>query len=256
MKNSKIILLLIIFTVTLSIQAQEQLLQGKILNKNDVEGIHILNTTSRYNSVTAENGNFSIRVKVNDTLVFSSVSFMPEKMAISQTIYEKGVVMVTLTEMVNELAEVNILPNLSGNITTDLQKIKTEKPIDFEEAGLPGFKGKPQEKIVPLAVAVIPIQLQLEPLYKHISGYYKQLKIRRKWDAENITVAKIFDFYNPEFLLKSYEIPIDRQFDFLLFCIETTTLQSEFKNENYVAVLSIFEDKGREYVSRLQLEKE
>ncbi len=176
MKKGNFILYLLFLAATFSIQAQEQILQGKILNKIDVEGIHVLNTTSHYNTVTDENGNFSIRAKVYDTLVFSSISYMPDKFLVTKEIFDSRIFTIKLSELINELAEVFIRPNLSGNILTDLEKIRTKKPIDFEEAGLPGFKGKPEEKIVPLGSALFPTQIQLEPLYKYISGYYKKLK--------------------------------------------------------------------------------
>lgn len=59
--------------------AQREQIQGAISNKTDVEGIHVMNLTSRYNTVTGVHGNFSIAVKEQDTLLFSSVSYVPKK---------------------------------------------------------------------------------------------------------------------------------------------------------------------------------
>lgn len=242
------------FFASLKIIAQEKSLQGKITNDADIENIVILNTSSRYNTITNENGHFSIQVKPLDTLLFSSIKYMPEKAVVTGAIFEKGVITIKLTELVNELDEVFLQPDLSGNIAADLKKIKTEKPINFDDVGIPGFKGKPEEKIVPMYFAVTPLSVNLEALYKHISGYYKELKIRRKWEYENNAVAKMLNYYTLPFFTTTYGIPENRVYDFLLFCAETTQIESDFKKEHYGSVLLVFEEKGKLYANRLSEE--
>lgn len=234
--------------------AQEKSLQGKIINGADIEGIHVLNVASRFNTITNENGHFSINVKPRDTLLFSSIKYMPEKVVVTEAIFEKGVITVKLSELVNELDEVFLQPNLSGNIATDLKKIKTDKPINFDDVGIPGFKGKPEEKIVPMYFAVTPLSVNLEALYKHISGYYKELKTRRKWEYENNAVAQMLNYYTPPFFITTYSIPENRVYDFLLFCAETTQIESDFKKEHYGSVLLVLDEKAKIYTERISEE--
>ncbi len=238
----------------LQLVAQQKSLQGKITNNADIEGIHILNTSSRFNTVTNENGHFSIHVNLGDTLLFSAIKYMPEKRVITDAIFEKGVITVQLTEIVNELDEVFLQPNLSGNIAADLKKIKTEKPIDFDDVGIPGFKGKPEEKIVPLYFVVTPVSVDLEALYKYISGYYKELKIRRRWEIENNAIAQILNYYTLPFFTTTYGIPENRVYDFLLFCAETTQIENDFKKEKYGSVLLVFDEKAKIYSKRFNEE--
>lgn len=234
--------------------AQKKALQGKITNNNDFEGVHILNTSTRYNTITNENGHFSIEVKSQDTLLFSSIKYMPEKVVVTDSIFEKGIITVQLTELVNELDEVFLEPNLSGNIAADLKKIKTEKPINFDDVGIPGFKGEPKEKIVPMYLVITPTSVDIEALYKYISGYYKELKIRRRWEMENNAVAQMLNYYTIPFFTTTYGIPENRVYDFLLFCAETTQIESDFKKERYGSVLLVFEEKGKLYSARLSEE--
>lgn len=235
---------------------QDQLLYGKITNTEDVEGIHIMNKTTRYNSVTDQNGNFSIVVRKNDTLYISSVHYVPDRIVITEDIYDKGLLILTLEELVNELNEVVLGPNLTGNIATDLKNIKTEKPINFDDVGIPGFKGIPEEKIVPMVPYLgLATAVDLEAMYKHLSGYYRKLKLKRKWEGENRSVAKIINYYSSSFFEEAYAIPKDSLYDFLLYCIETTDLKKNYEIENYAGVLEIFKMKGEEYVARLS-EKE
>ncbi len=250
-------LVFVLVLPSLVIAQEKILLQGKVTNIKDVEGIHIMNTSSRYNSVTDQYGNFAITVKQNDTLIFSSVQYMPKKVWIDREIFEKELLIITLTEMVNELDEVILGPDLSGNLKMDIEKIPVKDQINFDDVGIPGFKGTPEEKIPPMIGGVIgPLSVNVEALYNHLSGYYRKLRLRRKWDAQNFAVAGLMQKYPPIFFEEAYHIPRNRVYDFLLFCIETTTLQSDFKNENYAATLRIFEQESEIYVLRLAEKEE
>lgn len=246
--------LLFCFFTFFQLSAQQKSLQGKVTNDADIEGIHVLNLASRYNTITNENGHFSINVKPMDTLLFSSIKYMPEKVVVTESIYEKGVITFKLSELVNELDEVFLQPNLSGNIAADLKKIKTEKSINFDDVGIPGFKGNPEEKIVPLYFVITPVSVNVEALYKYISGYYKELKTRRRWEVENNAVAKMLNYYTLPFFTTTFNIPENRVYDFLLFCTETTSIESDFKKEHYGSVLLILEEKAKIYTERISEE--
>jgi len=257
LKANSVILIFTCFLFTTIATGQEKKLHGKITNSKDVEGIHILNRTSGYNTITNKDGDFLITIKENDTLFISSVHYMPTKYTITQTVFQEGTLVITLQELVNELDEVVLGPNLTGNLAVDLKNIKTEKPLNFDDVGIPGFKGEPEEKIVPIVPGVgILTAVDLEALYKHLSGYYKKLRIKRKWEAENQTVAQLINFYTPKFFEDAYRIPEDRLYDFLLYCIETSNIQDDFRTENYVGVLQTFKTKAVEYVKRLSEKEE
>ena len=104
---------------------------------------------------------------------------------------------------------------------------------------------------MPLYFAVTPLSINLEALYKHISGYYKTLKTRRKWEYENNAVAQMLNYYTLSFFTTTYGIPENRVYDYLLFCAETTNIESDFKKENYGSVLLVLDEKAKIYVERI-----
>ena len=247
-------LLSLLFLLVFNIASSQQInLHGKVINDFDIEGIHILNKTSKYNTVTNEFGEFAIRVQVLDTIMFSSVKYEIKELIITDGIYNKKSINIKLKELVNELDEVLIGNTLTGNLSTDLKNIKVDETFNFDDVGIPGFKGIPQEKIVPLAAAAFPLSVNIEALYKHIGGYYKKLKIKRKWTKENATVVNIIDDYGFSFFEDAYSIPNNRLYDFLLFCIETTTLNSDYNRQNFAGVLEIFNQTSKVYVPRIKL---
>jgi len=251
MKNGY--LLLGLFLLVFNIASSQQIdLEGNVTNAFDIEGIHILNKTSKYNTVTNEFGEFVIRIQVQDTIIFSSIKYQIKELIITEDIYYKKKININLNELVNELDEVLIGNTLTGDLFTDLKNIKVEETFNFDNVGIPGFKGEPEEKIVPLAAAAFPLNVNIEALYKHIGGYYKKLKIQRKWTKENLTVAEIIDYYGFKFFEDAYRIPNNKLYDFLLFCIETTTLNLDYNRQNFAGVLQIFNEKSKIYVPRIK----
>jgi len=255
MKNNFFILISCLLIISVA-TSQQVNIQGKITNNFDVEGIHILNQTSKYNTVTNQNGEFVIRIQINDTLLISSIKFEILQIVISEKNIKSKHLDIKLTELINELDEVMVGNTLTGNLAYDIKNIKTEKDIDFDDVGIPGFKGIPQERIVPAVEAFFPTNINIEAAYKHITGYYKKLKIKRKWTSENTMVVEIIDYYGFEFFNDAYQLPQNRLYDFMLFCMETSSLQSDFRRNNFAGVLQIFEDKSKVYISRLAIPKE
>ena len=249
-------LLFLLFITSLTCFSQEIELKGKITNATQVSGIHIMNQTSRRNSITNAEGDFIIQASKLDTLLISSIKYMPELVVVSEEFYNACVIVIELKDLVNELDEVIVGHQLTGNMAVDVKNIKTEDAINFDDVGIPGFKGEPEEKIPALMGQVItPLSVNIEGLYKYMSGYYKTFRTQRKWQKENNTIARILAIYPSNFFEESYQIPEDRVYDFLLFCIESNSLQRDFNSENYVGVLGIFESLGKEYVSRLKKEE-
>lgn len=250
-------LITLLFLTPTIFRAQERVLKGYITNQKDVQGIHILNTSSRFNTITNALGEFEIRANLNDTLLVSSVTYVPEQLVVSQEWYDDGIKSITLKELVNELDEVFLGPQLTGDLERDLKKIAVEDQINFDDVGIPGFQGNPEEKIPKMIGQVItPLAVNVEGLYKHLSGYYKKLRLQRKWEKQNVTASQLIFQYTPVFFEEAYGIPQDRLYDFVLFCLETSDIQRHFKKENYALVVSIFDAKGKEYTLRLQEKKE
>lgn len=231
---------------------QQTEISGQITNDKDIEGIHVLNRSSRKNTITNAQGSFRIQAQPQDTLLISSINYMPEMVIISDSMHAAGRVDIQLRDLVNELAEVFVGRKLSGHLINDAKAIKVEDTINFHDVGIPGFRGKPEEKIPKLLGQVItPLSIDMEGLYKYISGYYKVLKTQRKWEAENNMVAHLIHYYTPEFYQEAYGIPEDRLYDFLLFTIETTNIQHDFRHQNFVGVLEAMDRCGAEYATRL-----
>ncbi|MAY23361.1 MAG: hypothetical protein CMC74_11325 [Flavobacteriaceae bacterium] len=237
--------------------SQTKKLFGKIANEKEVEGIHVLNTSSRFYAISNESGSFSISVNPQDTLLISSINFLPEEIVVTPEIYKTAYISIVLKEQINELSEVFVGARFTGDLEKDIAQIPVVDSLDFYDVGIPGFRGTPEEKIPNMLGGVIaPTAINIEGLYKHLSGYYKRLRTLRKWKGQDATVSRIIHYFGEAFFWDAYGIPKEKLEDFLLYCLETSTLQQDFNKGNNALVLTVFSERSLEYIKRISEKKE
>lgn len=226
-----------------------KVLTGRITNAQfNVSGIHIINKNSSKNTITDNNGQFEILVHQNDSLVFNGISYKNKLLVINDSIYHQNYITVKLKERVTELKEVTIgSHNLSGNLEKDISKIPYQKQRTAKDIGLPVYEGIPQERIPTLLETFnYGLSINLEALQKHINGYYKRLKGKRKWDADTKLAEDVIYFYKKDFFLNTYNIPTDQVLTFIYFCMLTDkNFTSNFRNKNHELILKVFKHKSK-----------
>ncbi|NQY06825.1 MAG: carboxypeptidase-like regulatory domain-containing protein [Flavobacteriaceae bacterium] len=227
--------------ISLSCFSQEKELKGKIINGENLEGIHILNTRAKKFTITNEKGEFYIDAQLNDTIYFNSLVYKTQGFQVTQQMIDNEAIAVALEEDVNQLKEVTVGRKLTGNINEDIKQVTIKDTINFADVGIPGFEGVPEEKIVPVVPSIgFGAVMDIEALYKHITGYYKKLKLGRKWDKQDKTIIKVYDLYGHDFFLDTYAINEEKIYEFLLACVEEDAFVENFKNENYELILKVF----------------
>ena len=100
-----------------------------VVDRNEIEGVTVFNSSSNKGTVTDKDGGFIIEVALNDRLEFAALQFKDFNVVITQDIIDAKAMTVLLVEQVNKLPEVLILPhNLTGNLVTDVNSIALVNP--------------------------------------------------------------------------------------------------------------------------------
>ena len=188
------------------------------------------------------------QVAIGEELIFSGVQYKKRALIITPEIFALEEITVYLEAFINELDEVVVKPhNLSGSLSSDLNNVKEQ--INFDDVGIPGYKGVRKEKIVSgksliLSTLLLPISggINIDALYKHLSGYYKKLKKRRKLDAQFETVFSIIKFYGVYFFEENYALEQEEVYDFVLGCSENSQLIDYYKKDMHEQVVQAFEE--------------
>ena len=111
-----------------------------------------------------------------DSVYFSSIQIKKQLIVITDQIYSSDSIKVYLEPLVNVLDNVTVRPhNLSGNIKSDLALVDKKDVLNFDDVGVPGYKGNRKEKIVfrnnssvLLSTLLMPLgmPLNIEAVYK------------------------------------------------------------------------------------------
>lgn len=226
-------------------------LKGTVFGNGSVEGIHIINKTSKTYATTNAYGVFVIPTKALDTIQISSIKYELKTIVITFENIKNKKVNVYLDEAINQLNEVLVGKILTGNLNSDIANSDAERPLDFYDFGLPGYTGKQltqaERKLHDADHGTIytGLGVNLNKLLNKISGRTKKLK--RNVDLERRTnlISKIKEefseaFFNLNTLDEKYHT------DFFYFCSEDVDFLRRCGNSDF-ETLKFLEEKLTAY---------
>lgn len=223
-----IILAFLLSLTAKGIGQDSKIVQGKVQStQKDVADVYIQNISFQKSTITDAAGNFTIPARVNDTLVFSALTYQKKEIVVTNAIFSSKEITVTLTEFVNELDEVTVRPyNLSGNLSTDLGTLQTDPVVTSNTLGLPNANVKKltqsqrllkEASFGPFSVGTL-MSVPFNPIINAISGRTKMLKKRVALDKSYRRTQGVQELYVDSLFVRDLKIPLERIHDFMYFC--------------------------------------
>ena len=84
--------------------------------------------------------------------------------------------------------------------------------------------------------------LDIEGVYKKLSGYYDNLKSKRILDKQFNAVFQAIEFYGVAFFMKNYNLKEDEVYEFVLGALENSDIEENFRSSNHSLVLNSFNE--------------
>ena len=247
MKFHLILVLLLSSGFLFSQDIQEKIIEGYIRNNNNfsIEGIHVLNNSNGEATITNTDGRFKIKASLNDEIVFSGIQFARKKIILNKELFDSVLLNVWLDEFVNELDEVIVNSSgLSGNILDDLRNSGISDQYNFDDFGIPGFKGVRKERIltdkqVLTMFLLMPLTggMDVDFIYKSISGYYDMKRKEIKYISEIKLTDRIITFYGKKYFIDEFNLEESSIHDFVSSAVQNYPLNENFKAGNHSIVL-------------------
>lgn len=218
-------LLFYLLLISASVEAQSifsNRLEGRVVNKTEgIPDVHVMNTTKKKATISDSDGNFTIYVSLNDTILFSAVQFKKKTLVISANILQSLRIVVPLDEFVNELDEVILRPyDLSGELSRDMQSLGTGFGVTASTLGLPNAYAKPRTQAerhlyeATSGSGLIP----LNPIINAITGRTKYLKKVLARESKYARTGRVRAFYADSLFVQELKIPESRIDDFMYYC--------------------------------------
>lgn len=233
----------------------QQTLKGKVVNSDDVEGIHVFNKTYQKYTITDHEGVFEIMVREKDTLVFSAIQYGLKTIVMSNEILKKDSFLVFLEAKVNELDEVYIKPKLSGDLLADSKSIKTRKIVTSKTLGLPNSHVIPptqEERKLYTATHTGAGIIPVETIINAISGRTKMLKNHVKLNRKAALENKVLTTFGKN-ILKDFEIPQEKLHDFLFYLSSDELFTHIIRTKNNMIILDFINTKSKTYIKLLDV---
>lgn len=257
MERTKVFILLLTLFCIQFVSGQTLEVIGQIIAPSEVDGIHVINKTASRFTISNSNGEFTIPAKLNDTILFSGISYQPKEVIITKLILATKRVTVYLEELVNALDEVVVGKVLTGDLMSDINNADLTPELNFYNLGIPGYIGKPKtqsERRLYEATSgggFIP----LNPILNGISGRTKQLKHHIKLEKLDHCLDYIKSNLAKDLFSKSYMEEALRT-EFFYYCQDDAEFEHLCKLKNDMATIDFLMAKLEAFKSILQSEKE
>jgi hypothetical protein len=244
-----LLLIAVVFcgTMIFAQQDERQILRGKVLYRNsNVVNENVINSTSERATITNDKGEFAIRVKLDDELVFTSINYQIEIVKITREILERNRLVVEVNEKVTELDEVVISPE-------NQQKFLELQNEDFKQ-----FDYETDQSSEVVNIAADPKLTSLQDGLNFVN-IFKALFLSRQKEDPDTAPLKMSDVlrqvYEDEFFLTDLKIPADKIDDFLIYCDTQMPPKSLLKRDNEFQLIEFLVDQSEIYLKQLNAEE-
>lgn len=251
MKLKLLLFCLFITTIMLAQDAERKILRGAVIYRNvKVTGVNVVNNTTSKGAITNNKGEFEIRVKKDDILIFSSVQYTIREIVITDKIINNNRLVVEVKEKIEALDEVVISPENKEKFL-DFQEKQIAKYKDYQFAkdrysevknealGQTNFQGANILGLVGM-------------LANAIFKKKKNKKEKAKPIYERTSFNEIRYRYKDEFFTKNLGIPEDQISSFLYYCDDQLPSEDIFLEKNEFLMIDFMVKQSKEYLKSIK----
>jgi hypothetical protein len=179
-----------------------------------LQGINIVNSSSKINTVSDQYGVFFITVKEGDVLSFSAADYEPLRKIINRQDFKLGTVAVNMTAVTIELKEVII--DKHPEITAE----------NF------GIIPRDQVKLTAAERKVYTATNGTDAILNYFSGRTKILKKEVDTEKKEILMAKLEYLFEDKYYIETLKIPEEYIKGFQYYCVEDQDFARSLRDKN------------------------
>ena len=222
-------------------------LRGKVLYRNsNVVNENVINATSEEATITDENGQFLIPVKVGDRLVFTAVNYQLKVVVVSEEIIKNNRLVVEVVEKIQELEEVVVSPD------------NQEKFLEMQNEDFKGYEYEIDRSTRTQNIALDRSVTGMQDGLNFVNIYKALFKSRKAKGEEKpqIKISEVLrQVYDDRFFVVDLKLPQERIDEFLLYCDDKIPSNELLKKENEFQLIDFLVTQSKDYLATLNEEK-
>lgn len=248
----KCLFFLVLIVIQNSVFSQSQelfFLKGRIVSSvKELPEVNVFNLRSESSTVTNQNGEYALFVKVGDTLKFTGLQIETKKTVIEEEDVKKSLFVTSLTPKVIALDEVEIkeYKNINAVSLGILQKpAKVYSPAER--------KLRTAEEFYWYSPLLIPFGgMSVDGMLNLISGRTAMLKKELVIERKEKLLLKIENQFGYDYFTQKLKIPQENVRGFWYYAIEDLRLENALNAKNKVKASFVFAELAIQY---LELQK-
>lgn len=231
----------------------QEALEGKISsNYGDLEGVYVINAETEDMVTTDSSGSFSIKAKVGNTIVFSSIKFKEYRIVLTDDNFSDLNFLVKLSPVIHQLQEViikrydninavslGIVPLGQKTYTEAERKLHTSTDLD-PKASLGGLSGG---------------SVSADPLLNYFSGRTAMLKKELKVEKKQSDMKLLEKMFSTEHFVNTLKIPLEDVKGFEYYAVENDKFTVILNSKNKTSTEFLLAELAVKYKEILVSEK-
>ncbi len=249
LKMKNIIAVLVCMLIGVGGVAQDddrQIIRGTVLYRNvNVPNQNVINTTSGQATITNEDGEFAIAVKVGDQVAFTAVNYQLMVVKIDEEILKNNRLVVEVKEKVTELDEVVVTPeNQEGFLRVTNEEFKE---FDYEIDRGTEVVNISESQIVRGMTDGLNFVNLFKALFKKSEG--------EGVERAPLKVSEVLrHVYDDEFFVVDLRLPQDKIDAFLIYCDDKLPSQTLLRKENEFQLIDFLVTQSEAFLKSLDEE--
>lgn len=223
-------------------------LRGQVLYMNSyVPNENVINTTAQVATITNAKGEFLIRVKEGDELVFTALNYQLRVVLITEDIIRKGRLVVEVEEKVTELDEVVVTPEQQ-------EKFLQVKNEEFKEYEYENDRSSEVENIaMPQYQRGMKDGINFVNIFKALVNSDKTTPEEKRPQLKLSQVMR--QVYDDSFFVNDLNVPQDKIDAFLIYCDHQMPARTLLKKENEFELIEFLVNQSKTFLSQIDEEK-
>jgi len=238
------LLVLVLFVTITNLVAQDgdrNLLRGTVIYRDiNVPGLDVINITAENATITDEDGDFTIAVKLGDQLAFTAVNYQIQIVTITKEILARNRLVIDVKEKVTELDEVVVSPEDQEKFVN----LKNEefKKVEYEQDRTSDF----------VNVAQSQIEGGMQNGINFVNIFKALLKSKKDKKDTNVPQLKLStvlrQVYEDDFFVTDLGLSQDKIDAFLLYCDDKIPSQDLLKKDNEFQLIDFLVTHSKTYL--------
>lgn len=248
-------------------QAQERIsVSGSIQVPvgDEPEGIIVYNLNTEVLTLTNSEGEFSIAVKIKDSLRVSAAQFQEFIVIIDEGVIQTGDLNIYLSEIINMLPEVVVSPyDLSGNVTVDAARLSVAglpnnltasqmQNTYFASETDPSYQSSPKNTALAMSQTRLVNGINFVNIFKELLIASKKDEIRDPYsERPNSDIdTEIRQIYNDAFFQENLNIDLEYINDFIYFADDSGLKEEMLQKGNELDLIEFLVEQSKQYKKR------